>query len=101
MGMSMHCTALRPPDEKWRKMKAAWDACKAAGTEPPKEVDDFFDGYPPDPAGVEVGSVGQYTDDKDMPPWVKNCDLEGCDGFEIDVSKLPKDVTVVRFFCSY
>ena len=58
MSMSAHVVGIRPPDEKWKKMKAVWDACTMANTSIPQEVRDFFGCEPPDKAGVvvEVGS---------------------------------------------
>jgi hypothetical protein len=47
MGMSTHVVGFKPPDEKWRKMKAVWDACEAAGTDPPAAVSKFFEGDVP------------------------------------------------------
>jgi hypothetical protein len=96
MGMSTHVVGFKPPGAKWRQMKAVWDACQAAGIEVPDEVDVYFDGGPPDPAGVEVGiedlrAAGALRD------WGNN----HADGFELDVAKLPKDVTVVRFYNSW
>ena len=101
MGMSMHCEAIRPPDEKWKKMKRVWETCIEVGVQPPVEVVKFFNGEKPDPTGVEVESVGGYTDSNKMPKWVKHHRAEAQDGFEVDITKLPKDVTVVRFICSY
>lgn len=93
MGMSTHVIGIKPPDEKWKKMKAIWDACSAAGIEPPGEVVSFFDYTAPDPLGVEVAieksrSVKEYTDDMRS-------------GFEVDLKALPEDVTVLRFWNSW
>lgn len=100
MSMSTCVEAIRPPNEKWKKMKAAYDACKAAGASIPDDVDDFFNGEPPDDrGGVVVMHVSKY--DKMLPDWVTKVDREMQDGFEIDISKLPRDVTVVRFTNSY
>ncbi len=90
MGMSTNVVGFKPPDKKWRDMKAVYDACHAAGVEAPDEVDEFFDGNPPDDSGVEVDledneCCSEYNEDSQS-------------GFEIDVSKLPKDVTIIRFF---
>lgn len=87
MSMSTHVIGFRPPDEKWRKMKAVWDASEAAGIDPPEEVLDFFNHEPPDPQGVEV----------EIP--VRECrPHDGASGYEVDVASLPKDVTVIRFW---
>jgi hypothetical protein len=91
MSMSTTVVGFRPPDEKWQKMKAAWDGCKQAGVEPPREVTKFFEDYDPDPKGVRVNinaAVVIYKDDME-------------EGLEVDIRKLPKDVTIVRFVNSW
>jgi hypothetical protein len=93
MGMSTHVIGIRPPDAKWNQMKAVWDACKNAGIEPPEKVKDFFEYDSPDPAGIRVELQGNpcvraYSDDMQQ-------------GFEVDITKLPKDVKILRFFNSY
>lgn len=93
MGMSTHVIGFRPPDDKWKKMKAVYDACKEADTDPPEEVERFFNDQPPDPAGVEVRL-------RDTPCCKEYNDGVSQWGYEIDLSKLPKDVTVIRVFNS-
>lgn len=91
MSMSTHAVGLRPPDDEWRKMKAAWDACKDIGVKPPVEVQEFFEYDEPDDKGVEIditAAVSRYTG-------------ESVEGYEIDVTKLPKDVKLVRVYNSY
>ena len=89
MGMSTHVIGFRPPDEKWKAMKAVWDSCKAAGVDPPKGVNEFFDWQEPDAAGVEVKiKAREWSDDSR-------------EGYEIDVESLPKDVKVIRFYNSW
>lgn len=96
MGMSTHVKAFKPPDEKWQQMKAVWDACKTAGVELPREVGRYFEDTDPDPVGVEidestlvnVGALDAWGDDQR-------------EGVQIDVTRLPKDVTVVRFYNSW
>jgi hypothetical protein len=89
MGMSTHVVGFRPPDEKWKKMKKIWDSCQEAGVAVPKEVAEFFDDCEPDPAGVEVEiKTHPYHD-------------ESRDGYEVHLSEIPKDVTLIRFFNSY
>jgi hypothetical protein len=74
-------------------MKAVYDACMAANTELPKEVDDFFGFDPPDDAGVKV-EIKEHA-------CCKEYEDEGSTGYEIDVTKLPKDVTILRFRYSW
>jgi hypothetical protein len=93
MGMSTHVVGFRPPDEKFKAMKRIWDACDAASIEAPEEVREFFGHCDPDEAGVEVdlekrGCVRPFNDDSQ-------------EGFEVDIAKLPKDVTIIRFWNSW
>jgi hypothetical protein len=93
MSTSLHVMGFKPPDEKWRQHKAIWDACARANVHPPRETLEFFDENIPDPAGVVVD--------------LKNCGAAKtyfgteCSGYEVDITKLPKDVTVIRFVNSW
>jgi hypothetical protein len=74
-------------------MKAAYDACQAAGVAAPSDVMEFFDHEPPDSLGVRIEierqpCTSKYRDDMR-------------DGFEVDIKKLPPDVTIIRFYNSY
>jgi hypothetical protein len=90
MGMSTHVIGFRPADEQWRKMKAVWDGCEAAGVEVPFEVDRFFQGEAPgDKPGMEVDikiALQQWDDGNYR------------SGFELDVTKLPEGVRFIRFY---
>ena len=96
MGMDTYVIGFKPADEKWRAMKAVWDACKAAGIAPPVDVDRFFGGYTPAPHGVRIGQ-----NDLLMCGAAREWSDESSSGFEVDVKKLPPDVTVVRFYNSW
>lgn len=94
MGMSMHVVGYRPADDEWKRKKAVWDACKAAGVNLPKEVDDFFDSSDPgDSPGMEVALMGKGAE-----RWDGNSSREG---FQVDVEALPPGVRYVRFYCSW
>jgi hypothetical protein len=86
---------VRPPDERWSKMKAAWDACEAAGVEPPEDVEEFFDGEGPDPAGlvVDIGKAVGHVDTDDEQHYV--ADDEG-GYYLIDLARLPKSITHIK-----
>jgi hypothetical protein len=93
MGMSTYVNYYRPPDEKFEKMKAAYNACKNAGLDTPDEVSDFFQGQNPNLLnGVEIQAPS-------------NSYVEGSDDsrqyIEVDLTKLPKDVRFVRFVNSW
>lgn len=89
MGMSMHATGFRPPDERWAKMKAVYDAARVASIPIPHEVEEFFDGEEPDPAGVEVT----------VPTRKWKSDYQ--DGFELSVADIPEGCSVLRFYVSW
>jgi hypothetical protein len=94
--MSKHIIGIKPPDDKWLAMKAVYDACILAKITVPHEVISFFGGDEPDAMGVRVrqsilekcGAVIEYSADMR-------------DGFEIDITKLPKDVKIIRVYNSY
>lgn len=88
MGMSTSVTGIKPADEKFKKMKAIWDACVSAEIEVPNEVGEFFDWETPDPSGVKVygrdiSGVREY-----------NSEYES--GYEIQIDQLPKDIKIIR-----
>ena len=91
MGMSMHVVGVVPPDGEWEKMKAAHDACLAAGVEIPEEILSFFEWQEPDPKGLSV-KIDQH---------VSGYNTESCQGFDVAIKDLPKNVKVVRFYCNW
>lgn len=91
MGMSTHVVGFRPPDERYARMKAVYDACEAASVAAPDEVADFFVGEPPDYAGIEVEIRDATTE------WEGESDA----GIDVDLRKLPADVHIVRFVTSW
>lgn len=84
---------FKPPDAKFKKMYAIWKACHDAGVDPPKEVDKFFEGETPDELGVKV--------DLTTCTGVKEWHAEMCEGWEIDLTKLDKDIKIIRCYTSY
>lgn len=93
MSMSTHVIGIKPPDTKWRKMKAIYDACVEAEIDPPDEVQKFFVWEKPDPKGV-IADIKNH----------ECCSLYKdniSEGFEIDLKKLPKDITIIRFYNSW
>lgn len=93
MSMYSYVIGFKPVDEKWKQMKAVYDACVAAKTSIPQEVMEFFDHEAPDDSGVKV--------DGDKMSGVTKYSADMQDGFEVDIRKLPPDVTIIRFVNSY
>jgi hypothetical protein len=88
--MSTYVQGVKPPDLKWKQMKAIWESCHAAQVEIPKEVRDFFNNEKPDKAGVVVDlEVKVDTTQEYKEIW------------EVDLDKLPKDIKIIRFIHSY
>ena len=87
--MSTRVTGFAPPDEEWHKMKAIWDACLEAQVPIPRQVEEFFGGELPDPAGIEL----------EIPAREYHGDMEA--GYEIDVSDIPPQATTIRFVNSW
>lgn len=89
MGMSTHVTGFKPADDKWKKMKHVYDACETAGIEKPHEVAQFFNFCAPDDNGVVI----DIEKSEACRVWRR----DSASGFEIDVKKLPENVTIIRF----
>ena len=89
MGMSTHVVGFKGADDKWREMKRVYETCEAAGVSIPDEVDDYFDGCGPgDSPGMDV----------DISDCVSDYEGEACSGIEVDITRLPPDVSKIRFF---
>jgi hypothetical protein len=92
MSMSTRVVGFRPADETWTQMKNIWDTCKVAGVEPPERVLAFFQGdYPGDKPGMEVDIEAALTE------WSAGTQS----GFELDITKLPPSVNILRFYNSW
>jgi hypothetical protein len=73
-------------------MKLIWNACKTASITIPTEVWDFFDGEDPgDKPGAEISIKGA----------VRSWQDKEREGYELDVTKVPDDVKIIRFYNSY
>jgi hypothetical protein len=93
--MSMYCgiVGIKPPDDKWKKMKAIWDSCMAADIEPPSDVYDYFGDYEPDEDGVTV-SESELSNSGAIRP-ISEVQFSNR-GYIIDVTKLPKDIKLIK-----
>lgn len=92
MSMSTYVQGLKPKTEEYQKMLDILAACEEVNVKPPTEIVDFFDG--------EICKEGIVTE---IP---KEAVREYADNycrefFEVDLTKLPPDVTKIRFVNSY
>lgn len=88
--MEMHVIGIIPNDDKFRTMEEIWNLCNENGIRLPTEVDDFFNLQAPCDDGVEI-----CIDSATETYCSSNFDIEG---FDIDISKLPPDVKIIRFY---
>jgi len=92
MGVSIEAVGFKPADEKWHKMKLIWETCEESDVVVPSEVLTFFNHEAPeDKPGMEV----------DLGDSCKEYEHEYREGYEIDVTKLPKGVRFIRVYNSY
>jgi hypothetical protein len=96
MTTDLYIAGIKPADEKYRAMLAAWDACVVAGVNPPREITAFFgvfDREEVDPAGAVV--------DLSCPPLspaVREWENEEAGGYEIDLRALDPDIKIIRVY---
>lgn len=95
----MGVEAFKPPDGKWSRMKAVWDACQEADVPVPSDVEQYFNDADPDPAGVQVSQT-ELLDAGVVTDW-KSDPSHGSEGVEIHVDKIPTDVKIIRVFNTY
>jgi hypothetical protein len=93
MSMSTSIRGFKPPDEKWKRMREVWRTCEKANVPIPKEVEIFFDYGEPDESGVVI--------DLEENDAVELWETESESGFQVDLTKLPKDVRFIRFYNSW
>lgn len=96
MGVCYYVEGIRPPDERWKKYKAAYDAWRELpdSGELPEQLLAFFDHRDPDKEGVIV-------DLDECEEAVTEWEEEGRSGYQVDLSKIPKDLKILRFVISY
>ncbi len=98
MGMSSHIQAFIPDtDATYQKHKKVLLVCLEAGVGLPKETAEYFGSSEPE----------EYLLDEKLSVTLKlgkhyeEYNAEMCEGFEVDLTKLPKGITKLRFYNSY
>lgn len=91
MSMSTYVQGIRLPDERWKQMKAVWEASEAAGIQVPEEVRRFFNWERPDSKGIVMDI------DDAASAWQR--DMQ--EGIDVDLSKLPPNITHIRLINSW
>jgi hypothetical protein len=93
MSDNMDVEGYRPPDKEWVKMKKVWDTCVEADVDIPAKVVDFFGSEQPSDLGVSVN----LCEADGVSAW--SADM--CQGYEIEIAKLPKDLKFIRVYNSF
>jgi hypothetical protein len=96
MSRSTYVHGFIPPDDRFQKMLGVYRACEKAGVPIPEEVEDFFNGEPPDEAGVKISLTCGST----YKNAVKEYNDDDTQGYEVDLTQLPKDIKILRFLNS-
>lgn len=97
MSMSTYVLAVRDLTKKFNTLWNIKEQCDKADISYPKEVIEFF--------GDMLHESREYTEselltfDLEEKDGVK--ELEGSSGFEVELSKLPKDIKKIRFVNSW
>jgi len=91
MSADLIISGFRPADERYEKMRSVYNNMRELNLTVPNEVLNFFDGNGPNEHGSEVSIKDAITPYKGVET----------DGFDIDLSKLPKDVTVIRAYIQW
>ncbi len=92
MSTHSYVQGLKPKTEEYEKKLYIYKACQEINITPPDEIVKFFDGEI-----CEEGIITELPEEA-----VKNyADDSCCDFFEVDLTKVPSDVTKIRFVNSY
>lgn len=92
MSMSTYIQGLKPKTEEYEKKLNIYKSCKELNISIPKEIMDFFDGEVCEEGiitEIPKEAIREYADD--------HCR----EFFEVDLTKLSKYVTRIRFVNSY
>lgn len=100
---TLYVETVRPPDDEWKRMFAAYEACKAAGIAPPADVDRFFDYREPAAEGMTervayMGVIRGRSTEAGTPLVAGLVEGEDRAGFVLDLSKVPKGVKQLRVY---
>ena len=90
MGMSTHIEAFTPDtDREYKKHLEVYVMCDKLGVSLPKETEKYFNGdIPEERLRIELEKGEHYND------WFE----DSSEGYEVDLTKLPKGVTKLRFY---
>ena len=96
MSTGLEIIGIKQPDDKWKKMKAVYDACKAADLEIPVEVSEYFNGEDPEEEGVAIllGRAHGIGETFVREHYRLQVDTDGWCFIHLD--NLPEDVSMIK-----
>ena len=98
MSMSTHIEAFIPDtDPDYQRHKKVLLACADADVSLPKETADYFGEEGPEEYLLDEKLEQELKEGVHYSKWHKNSSA----GFEVDLTKLPKGVTKLRFYNSW
>jgi hypothetical protein len=92
--MSTYIKAFTPDtDPEYQKHKKLWDICEEMGVSLPKETEEYFKNCdtPEDKLEIDLEKDVHFEEYED----------DSSQGVEVDITKLPKGVTKLRFYNSW
>jgi hypothetical protein len=98
MGMSTHVSGVRDLDGRFKQMINVKLACEAANIEYPREVNEYFLDYDP---GCDVEDLERYMSEVAIENACTCDNYDATESYEVDITKLPEDITKVRFINSW
>lgn len=100
MSMSMHVTAFRDMDGEFKRMLEIKNFCASHDVSYPKEVTDYF-GDSLSPLDSDTSLYEDFAE-IDLDSKLRRWDDDDCrSGYEIDVSDIPSEAKILRFYVSY
>lgn len=95
--MDIHIKGVRDLDGVFAKMMAIKLACDEAGSEYPKSVIEYFNGY----QGEDEDVLRDMMDSIKISDAISKPHVEYQDVYEVDLSKLSSEVKRIRIVLSY
>jgi hypothetical protein len=95
MGMSTHIQAFTPDtDAEYQKHKKVFLVCLEADISLPKETAEYFGTENPEEWALDEKLSVDLEEDVHYKEWSE----DSSQGFELDLTKVPKGVTKIRFY---
>lgn len=99
-GPSLHVYGIIEPDEKYKNMVSAWEACMKAGIGVPDALGKYFDWETPDSEGMRI-LLGKADELFKFQPGVSYHSEEYESGVIIDIAKIDPRIKKIKVINQY